>query len=77
MRMRETGLMSQWYKENSPNVQQCVTDKTKGEPDVIAPLSILHLSFAFAVLAIGYVAALIFFFIEIKACYWIAHNKKN
>ena len=63
--MREAGLLSKWYQENSPDVHQCVNDNSKKEPDPIEPLTIKHLSVAFIILLLGYAIALPFFFIEL------------
>lgn len=65
MRMREVGLLSKWYKENSPDPRPCLRDKRAKYDRVIpAASSLKSLLGAFVVLIIGLLISVLGFILE-------------
>ncbi|XP_069939959.1 probable glutamate receptor [Cherax quadricarinatus] len=68
MGMTEAGLFYQWLKTTEPNSTVCVNAPTK--ITVRTNLSISNIRGMFIILVVGYVAALMVFFLE-RLCQWI------
>lgn len=72
MRTTEFGLLDEWRKRNQPFPEQCNTDSGQANPDTRKEppkmITLQNLMGPFAILLIGYVAALTTFIIE-KICF--------
>ena len=73
MRVTEYGLLDEWRKKNQPFPEQCSTTSGQANPDTNRKeppkmITLQNLMGPFAILLIGYVAALTTFIIE-KICF--------
>ena len=74
MRAREAGLVSLWFKQNTPDVGRCLHDKSNrlaklAKLDSGDPLTLAALSGVFAVLLIGCVASSLLLMAESLSVY--------
>ena len=67
MRMRDCGLISYWYKKDSPDVHQCLGNDRKIKLDDGSALALPVLSGAFVILMVGLGIALLTFIGELCA----------
>lgn len=80
MRTTEYGLLDEWRKRNQPFPEQCMTGSGKANTDTgkKSPkmITLQNLMGPFAILLIGYVAALTAFIIE-AICFRVSSNRVN
>ncbi|KAI9554064.1 hypothetical protein GHT06_019336 [Daphnia sinensis] len=74
--LKESGLLINWLKKYTPNVDKCMLGKTKPRSRVTS-LTPLDLSSAFALLAIGVGLSLLTFLLEIFASYRRTQKIRN
>lgn len=75
MRMREAGLIAQWYKENKPDIHQCLQVKTK--TDAIQSLTLKQVSLAFVALVAGFIMSVIAFVGEKGLHYYLSNHQQR
>lgn len=80
MRTTEFGLLDEWRKRNQPFPEQCITNSGSTSPDTRKKLpkiiTLQNVMGPFAILLVGYVAALTTFIIE-KICFKISSNYQS